>query len=169
MRSRTAILLVFMICGSEPLWAVQPGQQPLFKIERNTNVNIIQYDAQIDADGRLDRKKPVVAYWVRHAEQGQIKELSWVQNKFAYGFTADIDAASNSVTLDMAADIDRPIEVRLDKGEYLAISNIDGQLSRLLKIFIHATGKGMSTTVDFIELHGTSLHNKNVTYERFVP
>ena len=111
----------------------------------------------------------MVAYWVRHAEQGQIKELSWVQNKFAYGFTADLDPASNSVTLEMAADIDRPIEVRLDKGEYLAISNIDGQQSRLLKLFIHASDKGMSTTVEFIELHGTNLHNKGVTYERFVP
>jgi hypothetical protein len=169
MRSRIALLLVFMICGSESLWAVQPGQQPLFKIERNTNANIIQYDAQIGTDGRLNSKKPVIAYWIRHAEQGQIKELSWIQNKFAYGFSADFNRASDSVTLDMAADLGRPIEVKRNKGVYMAISDINGKPSRLLKIFIHATGKGMSTTVDFIEFHGTNLQNQNVTYERFVP
>jgi hypothetical protein len=169
MRPNKALLLFILIFGSEPLLAVQPGQQPLFKIERNTNSNIIQYDAQIKTDGQLNHKEPVVAYWVRLAEQGQLKELTWIQNTFAYGFSADFNHESNSVTLDMAADIDRLIEVRLEKGEYAAISTIDGQPSRLLKIFIHASGKGMSTSVEFIELHGTGLHNKSVTYERFVP
>ena len=52
--------------------------QHLFKIERNKNANIVQYDVQMKADGKLDPKKPVVAYWIRHAKDGQKEDLKWV-------------------------------------------------------------------------------------------
>jgi hypothetical protein len=45
------IILPVVVFGSEP------GRAPLFKIERNTNANIIQYDAQIGPDGRLLKKE----------------------------------------------------------------------------------------------------------------
>jgi len=163
------MLILTLICAPVILQADQLDRQFLFRIERNTNANIVQYDAQIGPDGKLDRKKPVVAYWVRLAEQGQIKELSWVQRTFAYGFNAELDRRSNSVTLDMAADIGRTIRVQRDNGAYRATTKINGKSSRIVKIFIHATGKGISTKVDFIELHGTDLNGGNETHERFVP
>jgi hypothetical protein len=151
------------------LLADEDNRQPLFKIERNTNANIIQYDAQIGPDGKLDQKQPVVAYWIRLARQGQKEELSKIQSKFAYGFKADIDRDSNTVTLKMAANIGRLITVVPVEKTYQATTMIDGESSRLEKIFIHATGKGMSTTVDYIQLHGTSIETGDKTFEQFVP
>ena len=37
---------------------------PLFIIERNKNANVVHYDARLTADGKLDPKEPVIAYWV---------------------------------------------------------------------------------------------------------
>ncbi len=51
------------------LYAEASNRQALFKIERNTNANIIQYDAQIGTDGKLLKKEPVVAYWIRLADK----------------------------------------------------------------------------------------------------
>ena len=169
LRLISGLLAIVLIFDSGFLQADQKSSQPLFKIERNTNANIIQYDAQIGPDGKLDQKQPVVAYWIRLAKQGQKEELSKIQSKFAYGFKADLDRNSDTVTLKMAANIGRSITVERDEKTYKAIAMIDGKSSRLEKIFIHATGKGMSTTVDYIQLHGISIDTGDKTFEQFVP
>ena len=165
----TGLLTFSLICEAAILQADQTVQQPLFRIERNTNINIIQYDAQVGPTGQLDKKKPVLAYWIRLAEQGQVKKLSWIQRKFAFGFKFKFDHESATVTLKMAAKIGRPINVRRHSGSYRAMADIDGKASQIVKIFIHATGKGLSTKVDFIELHGIDLDTGDKTFERFVP
>lgn len=169
MRIIAGLLILALGCGPAVLPAEQPDRLSLFRVERSTNANIVQYDAQLGPDGKLDSKKPVIAYWVRMAEQGQVKELSWIQKKFAYGFKAKFEPGSDNVTLDMAADIRRLVRVQQINGEYQATTNIDGKPSRLVKIYIHATGKGISTKVDYIELHGTALDADDVTYERCTP
>lgn len=165
----TGLLTFSLICEAAILQADQTVQQPLFRIERNTNNNIIQYDAQVGPTGELDKKKPVLAYWIRLAEQGQVKKLSWLQRKFAYGFKSKFDPKTDTATLEMAADIGRPIKVQREGETYKAIADINGKPSRIVKIFIHATGKGLSAKVDFIELHGINLDTGDKTFERFVP
>jgi hypothetical protein len=165
----TGLLFFLLIFEAGILQADQKNHQSLFKIERNTNANFIQYDAQIGSDGKLDRTNPVVAYWIRLAEQGQKEELSRIQNKFAYGFKADLDRASDTVTLEMAADIGRSIIVARDNTAYQATAKINGKLSRIKKIYIHATGKGLSTTVDYIQLHGIDMETGDDAFEQFVP
>ena len=63
---------------------------PLFIIERSKNANVVHYDARLTADGKLDPKEPVIAYYVMLAEDGRRKELNWIEKKMAYGF--DIEA-----------------------------------------------------------------------------
>jgi len=161
--STCLIILPAVVFGSEP------GRAPLFKIERSTNANIIQYDAQIGPDGHLLKKEPVVAYWVRLADKGQVQQLSWIQKTFAYGFDASLDRDRNIVKLDMKAEIGRQIAIKKAGSEYRATADIDGSASYVEKIFIHATGKGMSTSVDYIELHGHDVETGEERYERFVP
>ena len=151
------------------LQAGTPDRQALFKIERNKNANIVQYDAQIGADGKLLKKEPVVAYWVRLAEKGQVEELSWVQKTFAYGFNVKHDLKNDTLELDMKADIGRPITVQRAGDGYRAAAQIDGSNAYIEKIFIHATGKGMSTTVNYIELHGDDAKTGEKRFEKTVP
>ena len=163
------MLLFILVCEPTMLQAEPPDRQPLFRIERNTNANIVQYDAQIGPNSKLDAKKPVAAYWIRLAEQGQVKKLSWLQRRFAYGFKADLDRESDSVTLDMTIDIGRLIKIQPAGEAYQATTDIDGMPSRIEKIYIHATGKGISTRVDFIELHGKNLDTGDETFEQIIP
>ncbi len=166
--------LVVAVATMVMLWSVvvqgdEPGRDALFHIERNKNANIIQYDAQLGPDGMLHSKEPVVGYWVRLADQGQIKQLTWLQKKFAYGFKAKLNRAQDTVTLDMAANLGRTIMVRKDGDDYRAISHIDGVPSYIHKIFIHATGQGLSTKVDYIELYGSAIISGDEQYEYFTP
>ena len=163
------LLLTAIVIAPAIVQAVEPDRDALFHIERNKNANIIQYDAQVGANGMLYSKEPVVGYWVRLAEQGQIKELTWVQSKFAYGFTVKLNEDENTAKLDMAANLGRTLLVMRDGEDYRAITNIDGVESYIDRIFIHAAGKGTSIKVDYIELYGKAVNDQNEQYERFSP
>ena len=143
--------------------------QHIFKIERSKNANIVQYDVQIKADGKLDPKKPVVAYWVRLKSDGRKEDLKWVEKKFAYGFSAKYDAKTNTAVMDMAAKIKREIKVLEVESEYRAETTIDGQPAFLDKIFISSKGKGMSTKVKYMELFGKDVETGKDRYEKFKP
>lgn len=163
------LLTVSLVLISAVLQADEVRQQPLFKIERNKNANIVQYDARITADGTLYKKEPVTAYWIRLAEQGQKQELSWMQKTFAYGINAKLSRDRNSAELELKAEIGRPIHVQREDDSYRATADINGVQAYIEKIFIHATGSGMSTEVDYIDLHGSSIDGGAQQYERIIP
>lgn len=164
----TVVCLTLMFPAST-LHGDQLARQGLFRIERNSNDNIIQYDAQVGHDGKLDPHEPVVGYWIRLAEQGQVKELSSVQRKFAYGFKARYNASDDTAEIKMAANIGRLITVRRVGDHFRALTDIDGKLSHIDMIYIHANGKGMSTKVEYIELRGTDAETGDDCYEHFIP
>jgi hypothetical protein len=143
--------------------------EPLFKIERSKNANIIQYDAQIGPDGKLDPKKPVVAYWVRLAEEGQVQKLSWIQRTFAFGFHADYDPATDTAPMDMAVDIDRAITVVRDGDVYRAKTTIDGAPSYLDRIYIEAHKHGLLISVKYVDIYGKDASTGDERFEHFVP
>ena len=141
----------------------------LFRIERSKNDNIVQYDVQVRTDGTLDPKEPVVAYWIRLAENGQKQSLKWLEKKFAYGFRARYDAKTNSATLDMVAKIRRTIKVHEMQGEYRAETAVEGRPAYLEKIYISSKGKGLSTEVVSIELFGEDKQTGEERYEKIDP
>jgi len=168
---RRFILLVMLalICFPALVLAQTPDRQHLFKIERSKNANIVQYDAQVGPDGKLLKKEPVVAYWIRLAEQGQVQKLSWIQRTFAFGFKAKLDRTRETAELDMSGDFGRPIIVIREGDHYRATAPIDGSQSYLEKIFIQAHGKGISVTIEYIELFGKDMETGEARYQKFVP
>ena len=112
MNGTIKLLLFAIIVTPAILQGAELKRDALFHIERNKNANIVQYDAQVTPDGKLYSKEPVVGYWVRLAARGEIKELTWVQKTFAYGFKVKLNKKENTATLDMAADLRRTILVK---------------------------------------------------------
>lgn len=164
----TFFLLMFL--GAHTLAeAAEITRQPLFKIERSKNANIVQYDAQVGPDGKLLKKEPVVAYWIRHNEQGQIEELSWVQRTFAFGVKGKLEKGGESAKLDMVADMGQPIRVIREGDTYRAVAPIEGPMSYLEKMYINATGKGIKVTVHYIEIFGKDMETGKDTYFKFFP
>ncbi len=175
LRTRIETIIVLMIFISAALifpvesLSKDTQTQHLFKIERSTNDNIVQYDVQMAADGKLDPKEPVVAYWVRLAKEGQKEDLKWVEKKFAYGFKTKYNAKTNTASMDMVAKINRKILVYEGQGEYRAETIIDGQPAYIEKIFISSKGKGVSAKITYIELFGKDEKTGEDRYERLDP
>ncbi|MFD1467108.1 DUF4833 domain-containing protein [Hymenobacter caeli] len=59
----------------------------LFYLQRDPNSNTVIYQLNVDGNGALDEDEPVHVFWIRYAEQGQRKELNFIQRKFAYGIS----------------------------------------------------------------------------------
>jgi hypothetical protein len=169
MRDSFAFVMLFLLCTPLVVQAETLTSHPLFHIERSKNANIVQYDAQVAEDGRLFKKKPVVAYWIRHNEQGQRQELNWIQRTFAYGFNTKLDKNRESVVIDMKADVGQAIKVIRDGDTFRATLVIDGETSYFEKMYIDSTRKGMSIDVHYVELFGEDMKTGEARYEKFTP
>ena len=158
-----------MALSSATLQAADAEIHPLFKIERSKNANIIQYDARSDPDGKLLKKDPVVGYWIRLAEQGQVKELTWVQRTFAFGFGTELARDRESAEVEMKVDLGSPISVSRFGDRFRATVPIDGKTSFLDRIFIRAYPKGIAVKVEYFELFGTDVETGEARYQKILP
>jgi hypothetical protein len=143
--------------------------RPLFRIERSKNANFVQYDVQVAPDGKLDPKEPVIAYWIRRAEDGRKKELTAFQRTWYYGFKATYDAATNSALMEMAAKNLREIRIHKVEGVYRGESIIDGQPAFLDKIFVTSVVSGVARKVTSVELYGKDVRTGFDRYEKITP
>jgi hypothetical protein len=143
----------------------QAGTQPLFIIARNTNANVVHYDVQLAADGNLDRKKPVIAYWVMLAKDGHRENLNWIEKKMAYGFNIKPYPAVNGYQMTIVAARQRSITVKKEGNAVRAEIVIDGRPAILEKMYIDATGH----TVNYLELYGKDVQTGEKRFEKIIP
>jgi len=142
---------------------------PLFIIERSKNANVVHYDARITADGKLDPKEPVIAYWVLLAEDGRQEKLSWIEKKKAYGFTIKPDRSVKGYRMTLVAAPKRQIIVKKEKDGFRAEAVIDGRTAVLEKMYIDASDGLTGPKVQYIEVYGKDLQTGEKRREKMVP
>ena len=149
--------------------AAQIKTSPLFIIERSKNANVVHYDARLTADGELDPKEPVIAYWVKLAKDGRREELSWIEKKKAYGFEIKPDPSVNGYKMTLVADPQRPITVKKVGDAVRAEGIIDGRPAVLEKMYIKASDRVTGPKVEYIELYGKDMETGGKRYQKIVP
>lgn len=160
--------LIIMLCLLPlPGIAQDPVVHPLFKIDRSKNANIIQYDAHAGNDGKLLKKKPVVGYWIRLAEQGQVKKLTWIQRTFVYGFKIKLSKDRESAEMDMVVDLGPTISIIHDGDNYRATMPINGSTAYLDRVYVKSTKSALGIkSVEYIELFGKDFDTGEDLYEK---
>jgi len=142
---------------------------PLFIIERSKNANVLHYDARLTAEGKLDPKEPVIAYWVLLAEDGRQEKLSWIEKKKAYGFTIKPDRSVKGYRMTLVAAPKRQIIVKKEKDGFRAEAVIDGRTAVLEKMYIDASDGLTGPKVQYIEVYGKDLQTGEKRREKMVP
>ncbi len=137
----------------------------LFCIERNKNANQVCYDVRLRKDGQLDRREPLVAYWVLRAEEGQREKLSWLERK-AYGFSMIGEATESAFRFRLDALPGRVLTARRADDHFQAEGTLAGRPSRLLSIWVQADEGGPIPKVRYVDLTGTDLQNGQRQTER---
>ncbi len=147
----------------------QMKTSPLFIVERSKNANVVHYDAQFTAEGTLNPKEPVIAYWIMLAEDGRRKKLSWLERKKAYGFTVEADQSVNSYKMTMVAVPEHQITVKQEGDAVRAEVDIDGRLAILEKMFVNTADGLFGPKVLFIEVYGKDLQTGEKLYKKLLP
>lgn len=73
--------------GSESLDSI-PNM--LFYTQRSLNKNVVIYEANYDSEGYLVAEQPIKYYWVLMEEDGRVEDLSYTENKLAYGLEFEL-------------------------------------------------------------------------------
>ena len=144
--------------------ALAQTELPLFYIERALNANIVRYDARLDSNGSLDRKEPVIVYWVLNAEDGRRKDLNIIDRKQAYGIKVKQGVTQGEYLLTIVSFKDRPIRVFMNDGLVRAEMDINGSPAFLERVFIQTTGA--FSKPKFIEFYGKDVTTGEERVER---
>ena len=143
--------------------------QPLFVIERNTNANVVHYDANLKPDGQIDPRRPVQAYWVMSAGDGHREELNTIERAKAYGFTVQPAGDSEAYLVELVAQKQRPIEVFRQGSAVRAETTIAGHRAYLTRIYVTAHKVLAVPSVKSIEWFGTDVTTNQAVHETINP
>ena len=169
------ILAVFVMSAvraqsSFPTPPVTP--QRLFYVQRSGNTNTIIYDANTISNGRaFDRKQPILVYWLRYAEQGQVAPLNYLQRTLAYGVDVR-PKGTGEYEFNVVSYTKRKLHLLMDTGgRPHAVIHINGKQAWLDHVFVKIEGRKMTLTPDvrYVELFGTDPGTGTKVYEKFVP
>jgi len=148
-----------------------PGQinyVPLFTIERNTNANVVHYEARLK-DGKIDPHQPVVAYWIMAAEDGRRQELNLIEKIKAYGFSIHPDGVPEAYRMVIVSDKKKEIRVVRIGNSVRAEANIGACNAALQKIFINAHKSFLVGLPEYAEMSGIDLSTGAPCSERVAP
>jgi len=168
MRLLFCCLSVLLLASDPDRDDTYPTEKRLFHIERSKNRNIVCYDLNTDTTGAPDEKKPLSVYWINREEQpGQYGELSFIQEKLAYGYTVT-GKQNGGVSIEMNAVKNRIITIERNEQTYFCRIEINRQPSVLQKIYIK-TKTSNSLQVEYVDILGFDLTTGASVTERFFP
>lgn len=139
------------------------AQQRLFHIDRSRNKNIVCYDVNLDGN-KLHKKKPVIEYWERLAEDGRRESLSFFEKQFAFGYHV-IKADETEAIVKLKAYKKREVRIHMHKGKWIASTIINGKECRLTRIKVKSIPP-KDLKVEYVELCGTTLKGNKEEVER---
>ena len=152
-----------------PARALADERRTLFVIGRSLNANVVHYDVRLNAAGELDRERPLIAYWVMHAEDGRREGLSWLEWQLAYGWSIIARTDARLLELRLTAFPQRSVLVRSDAaGGARAELRIMERDAVLQRIFVQL-GDGGGPSVRYIDLFGAELASGKALRERLEP
>lgn len=142
----------------------------MFYVQRTPNTNTIIYELNYKKEGLLDADDPIHVFWIRYQEQGQHKELNYIQRKFAYGLKVD-ELGNNKWKLRFVSYDKHPMYLVLaENGKYYVFTQINGKRSVLNRIYLKIDGGSFwKPNVLYIELKGTDAETGKEAIERIKP
>lgn len=141
----------------------------IFYIQHNRGKNTFFYQPKFSKDGNLDSREPIIAQRQLFDEDGEIKPLSAIQKRYAYGVsTTKIN--DNTFDVRLAAYKNQRLILKLNSNQEAYIeTKIDGKHMIVKRLFIYqkeGTG-GLNTKVDYIMFHGMDKNGKEVQAKLF--
>ena len=176
-----SLSILFFVTGVKSAEDIRPRIYPvppttensLFYLQRSKNTNAIVYDLNRLPDGTPDPENPIHIYWIRYASDSTKEELSYIQQKYAFGINSRPYKGQKNAYVVQFVSYDKKNFYLLPTStpkKYAAYTTINGKLSELKKVFIMLNGGTFwFPTIEYVELSGKDPATQQIIFERFVP
>jgi hypothetical protein len=153
-----------------PEYPVPDEPNQLFYIERSSNSNTVIYTANLDAQGKLDKDNPVVAYWRWYNVDGHKKTLNFAERMLAYGIkSVKHDGPGGSYSFKIAALPERTLYVGLDgSGKPEVFGKLGGRWGRLAYVYLLVDDRGVLPDVPELDFFGYDKTTGKPVHEHIV-
>ncbi len=144
----------------------------LFYLQRTVDRNTLVYETNFNADGSLNRKKPVTIYWIDYENGGTTSQLTYAQNKFAYGVNV-LEISKKEPVFKLNLVSYKKIDLYLKQsanGSYAIHVILNKKPCLLHRVLVNITGgTTLNPDVSYIELSGKELATGAQISEKFKP
>jgi len=130
-------------------------KEQLFYLQRDPNANTVVYTLN-KKDGKIDEEDPVNAYWILYEEDGERKDLTFIQRKFAYGVNYK-KLADDEYEISLTSCKKLPMRLAYcpESKQYEAFASINNKQTIIERIFVRINGGSLfKPNIDYIELTG---------------
>lgn len=140
----------------------------LFYLQRDPNTNTIIYELNVDAKGEVNRAEPILVYWLRYDDNGEKKDLSYIQRKFAYGIqTKELGKDQYEIRFVSHKKIPMYLMVSKDDRKFHVYVTVNNKKIELNKIFVRIEGGSFwLPNVKYVELTGIDTATDTPVVER---
>lgn len=140
----------------------------LFYLQRDPNTNTIIYELNVNAKGEVNRTEPVLVYWLRYDDNGEKKDLSYIQRKFAYGIqTKEIGKDQYEIRFVSHKKIPMYLMFSKEDQKFHVYVTVNNKKIELDKIFVRIEGGSFwLPNVKYVELSGTNTATDTPVVER---
>lgn len=133
----------------------------LFYLQRDPNTNTIICQLNVDKNGEVNVKEPVNVFWMRYGDQGEKKDLSFIQRKFAYGILTK-SLGKGEFELRFTAHKNLPMYLNKSAGDkkYHVFATINNKKLQIERIFLRIEGGSFwLPNVKYVEIKGLDANN----------
>jgi phosphatidylglycerophosphate synthase len=123
----------------------------LFYLQRDPNTNTIICQLNTNSKGEVDKDEPVNVYWLRYQENGEKKDLGYVQRKFAYGIDSKYLGKDQ-------------YELRFVSHKKLPMYLVKSEDDKKYHVFVTVNNKKIQIERIFLRIEGGSFWLPNVKY-----
>lgn len=144
----------------------------MFYIQRSMNSNTIAYELNLDQNKQLEQDAPIHPYWIRYEEDGNNKELSYIETKLAYGVESQKVNEQDDVFRLNLVSYPLALELRRSKidGKYQVFVTVNNSEMKLDRIFFKTEGGSFfSPNIKYVDIFGINLRTGKSIVERIIP
>lgn len=147
-----------------------PVENQLFYLQRDPDRNTVVYKLNLK-NGVLDKNDPITAFWIRYEENGQRKELSFIQRKLAYGIhSKQLKTGGHEIRLVSYPTVPLYLSKSSTDSQYHIYTQIDKKRAILDRIFVRIDGgSGFLPNVKYVEIAGKDADTGKSLAQRLVP
>lgn len=140
----------------------------LFYLQRDPNTNTIICQLNQDKNGVVNKTEPVLVYWMRYGDQGEKKDLGYIQRKFAYGIeTRAMDKEQYELRFVSHKKLPMYLVKSEDDKKYHVYVTVNNKKIQIERIFLRIEGGSFwLPNVKYVEIKGINTSNNATTTER---